>query len=371
MGCKTCKQDLKPRERLIVDRFELAMLRREKCSSCDANDGGQCTESGLPIVELTRDWAASCPRKQFDGVKQSCPNCGRAGQYLSKSSLCRYCEIERENRAGNAGRIGRKATPIRSHLQSVTTLTPSTNNPGGCSVVWVYWEGGQRNDELWHSIQLAHMHLADAGEFLICGDIPQWYDGQAIPSPRVSEQETQLQFGGTRYRKWLDSIIKLQRIIDDPRVTERFIWLYDDTFIVRDTSIEHLAIPRFAGQLSRSNRGSWRAVMNRTAEVLSRNGMPVRNYSTHYPIVFEKSKLREALERFRPDKQPLLIESLYQNQWAIESRPHGSEFEYVQRVRLGWKPRKETIIANVGQFNAPARAAIGGILHSCETATAV
>jgi hypothetical protein len=362
MPCRTCDKDLQPRERTQIKRYDVAAQRRVKCSVCDANDGGQCQELGLPVVELTKDWSTQCPRGEFGGIKQSCPECGRANQYLSKSSRCQWCEIDRRNRAENAARAGKRSKPARIIQRSVSDITPVANVPGGCSVVWVYWAGGQRNDELWHSIQLASQNLTDAGEFFICGDVPQWYQGHGIDSPRVGDKETVAAMGDVKYKKWLDSIVKLRRIIDDARVSETFLWLYDDTFIVRPTTIGTLAVPRYSGQLRRSSRSTWRVAMMRTHDALKGAGLPTLNYSTHYPIVFDKQKLQQTIDRFRPDRQPLLIESLYQNQWAKNPQQHAGEFQYTQRVRSGWTPKRSAIVANVGQFNAPARAAISKLI---------
>jgi len=375
MPCKNCDKKLPARERKQVGLYELAQQRRTSCSSCDANQDGNCQELGLPVVELTKDWSSQCPRGQFGGVKQSCPGCNRAGQYLSRSSLCRWCEIDRNNRNRKNGRSR------SSLLQTSQTITPLLSQPiepiypvlcdsGRTTVVWVYWAGGQRANELWYSMKLAQQHLQDVGSMVLCGDVPHWYHGLSIVSPRVSEQEAKSRYGGTRYRKWLDSIVKLQKIIDSPLVTETFLWMYDDTFVVRNASVGEIATPRYSGNLATTGRGSWRTVMKQTASKLQRLGLPTRNYSTHYPIVFSKEKLQRTLDMFNPWESPLLIESTYQNQWAESPKPHAKEFEYVQRVRGGWRPKPGAVIANVGQFNAPAESAIRGIMRSSVKATA-
>lgn len=370
MTCKTCEKQSNPRNQNILSRFNEAQDRRAKCNTCDANQGGICDDLGLPVVDLTKDWSTSCPRGHFVGIKQQCPQCRRVDQYLSRSALCKWCEIDRANRASSNTRRKSKSIPARKP-QQIADISPVASDQGGRSVVWVYWAGGQRNDELWYSVQLAQKNLIDAGSFFICGDIPKWYHGGKILSPRVSDRQTKQQYGGTRYRKWLDSIVKLQRIIDDPRITDQFLWMYDDTFVVRQSSIATIGEPRYSGQLRREFRSTWRNVMARTATALLQNGLPIRNYSTHYPIVFDKEKLCQTINKFEAFKNPFLIESLFQNQWATGPQSHGSEFDYTQRVRSGWTPRRDAIIANVGQFNAPARAAIDGILRNRQKATAV
>jgi hypothetical protein len=113
MPCKTCDKDLPARERKQVSLYQVADERRLKCSGCDANQGGQCQELGLPVVELTKTWSASCPRGEFQGVRQTCPICGRANQFLSRSSRCQWCEVERANKQRNQRR---KQSPV-VHVQ--------------------------------------------------------------------------------------------------------------------------------------------------------------------------------------------------------------------------------------------------------------
>lgn len=116
MPCKTCGDGLGKRERLILERFELASERREKCEGCEANDSGQCAELGLPVIDLTKQWNTSCPRGQFAAVRQACPGCNRAEQFLSRSSLCQWCEIDRENKRQNEARRTRVKVRLRAVL---------------------------------------------------------------------------------------------------------------------------------------------------------------------------------------------------------------------------------------------------------------
>lgn len=225
------------------------------------------------------------------------------------------------------------------------------------SSVWVYWSEGADGDELRYSIASAMQNLSDVENVVVCGDKPDWYTGDFIDSPRVSEKVTQQRYGLVKYQKWADSIEKLMRIIADPRVTENFLWMYDDTFVWEEFSIAEIAVPRasseplYLGPLDIPAMKGWRDVLRLTAKDLSRNGFNTANYSSHYPVVFNKHLLRETIDRFDLTRHARAIESLYLNH---HNRFFGSlegVFEYQGKVTEEWEPRKGVKVVNVGAWS--------------------
>lgn len=103
--------------------------------------------------------------------------------------------------------------------------------------------------------------------------------------------------------KWKDAIVKLRKIIDDPTITDDFIYMYDDTFILKPTTLKDYYLPTFT-------EGSgllWEWVRDNTIRQLPPNAL---NYSTHYPIQFNKQKLQQVLDTF---EFPYLVELAYLN----------------------------------------------------------
>lgn len=229
----------------------------------------------------------------------------------------------------------------------------------GMSAVWVYWEGGAESDELLYSIRCAYKNLGSLQNIVVCGDIPSWYSGYGINSPRLTKAQAQARFRTGRWAKVVDSIIKLQRIIDDPNVTENFLWLYDDTFIVQPISIPELSIPKYGGYLPTNPtpaKHSWREALRRTGVALSLAGFEYRNYSTHYPVVYNKKLLQETINVFRPDVKPRVIESLYLNHHRSPyARPLDRTFQYNKGIHEGWAIRPAARVVNVGGFKPPVR----------------
>jgi len=230
------------------------------------------------------------------------------------------------------------------------------NDQSKISAVWVYWAGGAEGEELRFSMRSVSKHFIDLENVVLCGDVPEWFGGAAINSPRFDGAAAKATFGSGRWCKWIDSIVKLLRICADPRVTDRFVWLYDDTIFLRPITAAELAIPRAGGQLCANTTapasGKWREVLRRTTEELQAAGLPSRNYSHHGPVVYSKSQLLQTIAKFLPVYKPRAIESLYLNHWTPEADAVrcGDWLQYTKRPRASWAPRRSAAIANFGSF---------------------
>jgi len=233
------------------------------------------------------------------------------------------------------------------------------------TAVWVYWKGGAYADELEYSIRSAINNLSDLRNVVVCGDHPgDWYDGDFIHSKRFNKQDGRDKFGSGRFCKWIDSAVKLQRIIESELVSESFLWMYDDTFILQPWSIEQMAILRAGGNLwnyetiNKPVRKTWREVMRRTAKSLVERGLQQRNYSTHYPVVYQKRLLQQTIDDFDLLNKARLVESLYLNHHFKDPASVDDVFQYSQRPQAGWAPKAGIPVVNVGGFNAAVQAFI-------------
>jgi hypothetical protein len=226
------------------------------------------------------------------------------------------------------------------------------------SAVWVYWAAGAEGDELRYSMRSVLANVAGLKNVVLCGDRPDWYGGDFIHSPRFSEHAAKKQFGTARWCKWIDSIVKLKKIIASDLVTDRFLWLYDDTFIVQPTTANWLSVPRAGGNISTrlatgKRRNTWRGCVHRTAVSLQSAGMPLRNYSTHYPVVYEKAKLLETIKLFEADQRPRCIETIYLNHHHRNPESVAGVFQYNKRIPENWRISDRAIVVNVGGFKPP------------------
>ena len=241
------------------------------------------------------------------------------------------------------------------------------------SVVWVYWAAGAESEELKYSMRSAQENLIDAGNFVLCGDIPKWFSGDAILSKKWTRRQNKKKFGTRHWAKWIDSIVKLKKIINDDRVTQKFLWMYDDTFIVKPTRIADMLEPRASGRIRASEKGNlWRKARARTGKALADANLPNWDYSTHCPIVYDKERLRETIEKFGCDRNPRVIESLYCNQWHSNPRGCSGFFHYRKRPVGAWNVPEWAHIVNVGGFNKRVRDVIKPMFpEPCEAESVV
>lgn len=213
------------------------------------------------------------------------------------------------------------------------------------TAVWVYARDSHKPNQteaLALSLKMARQNIVGATNFVVIGDKPpvDWVDW--IDSPRKPP-------------KLHDSALKLTRACDDPSITETFVRLYDDHFILKPTTIEELAVPRHNGigsmeparQSIRKPKTKsipfpmpGRGYHEKKRETFRRIGAadPL-DYSYHPIVVFEKSKLKQTMLQFDLLNKPALIESLYLNQWAENPTPVlSSFFRNISCINDWWFP---------------------------------
>lgn len=232
------------------------------------------------------------------------------------------------------------------------------------SAVWVYWSGGADRDELRYSMRSIARHFTGLRNVVLCGDREPWFTGDFIPSPKWTEEDAVREYGVGTWAKWTDSIVKLQRIIDSPLVTDQFLWLYDDTFFLKDVSVSeasvHRRTGRLFGRLELEANSEWKDVRKRTAAALLNAGRPDRNYSHHGPVVYDKNLLQKTIDEFNPRSQPRVIESLYVNHHFDErqTEPLRDWMVYTKFPSRRWTPRPSASVVNVGIFTPQVRSVI-------------
>ena len=156
----------------------------------------------------------------------------------------------------------------------------------------------------------------------------------------------------------------MQKIIDSDIVSQNFLWMYDDTFFVRPWSIEQTAILRAGGNLwhlssiDKPVRSTWREVMRRTAKALVDRELPQKNYSTHYPVVYQKALLQRTIQEFELLECARLVESVYLNHHFRDPAPVKNVFQYSKKIGKDWVVYDRVSVVNVGGFHARAQEVI-------------
>lgn len=233
-----------------------------------------------------------------------------------------------------------------------------TTQPKRTTFVWVYVAALAESDEIQFSIRSVRKFVPDA-DIVICGDRPPGFEGTVIRSPQVTVKSVRHRFGykpSQRFIKWVDSIAKLQAIIESPHVSDDFLWMYDDTFICRPTTFEELAIPRYSrrnvpvdSKPKQRRKDAWQEVRRRTFNNLHASKLPAADYSTHFPTAYNKRLLQKTIAEFAPWKNPRLIESLYLNHHSSpKARPVWQDLTYVKANTLARLDRENHLVINIG-----------------------
>ena len=183
-----------------------------------------------------------------------------------------------------------------------------------------------------------------------------WYEKTCFPANLVIIGDREDWFGEeiffiehqrTSDNPQIDTMEKLKLAIESPEVTERFIWTNDDIYLVNRVSLAHIEIPKVLGDLNpKKFKGVYAENMSRTIMLLDKFGLPKLNYGTHTPVLFEKFKLVEMLERFPEAESGVLFSSLYFNSQAFPAYPIVLDWETDQFLLpvISQKPNEERAI---------------------------
>lgn len=186
------------------------------------------------------------------------------------------------------------------------------------TVVIPYCKEFAQGRELLFALRSWYNNTRFPANLVIIGDCEDWF----------SEEVTVIEHQRTSDNPQIDTMEKLKLAIESPEVTERFVWTNDDIYLVNGISLAHIEIPKVLGDLKPNQfKGVYANNMSRTVMLLDKCGLPKLNYGTHTPVLFEKTKLVEMLDRFPEAESGVLFSSLYFNSQAFPAHP----------VVLDWK----------------------------------
>lgn len=186
------------------------------------------------------------------------------------------------------------------------------------TVVIPYCKEFAQGRELLFALRSWYNNTRFPANLVIIGDREDWF----------SEEVTVIEHQRTSDNPQIDTMEKLKLAIESPEVTERFVWTNDDIYLVNGISLAHIEIPKVLGDLKPNQfKGVYANNMSRTVMLLDKCGLPKLNYGTHTPVLFEKNKLVEMLDRFPEAESGVLFSSLYFNSQAFPAHP----------VVLDWK----------------------------------
>ncbi|MCF8219662.1 MAG: hypothetical protein K9J21_11875 [Bacteroidales bacterium] len=187
------------------------------------------------------------------------------------------------------------------------------------TVVFPYISDFAEGDELKYAIRSIQTHLKTKFRICVIGDLPSYLDSNEIIHIPVNR------FSEGLFKKWFDQLNKLQTAIESKSVSEQFIWMYDDTYLIDDVTYNDLLKPKaefpYFSDNAKNAGPLWQHVHTQTCEKLKHYTIQVFNYETHLPRVYDKSLLLYLIEKFSLHKNPYAIATLYYNYYFPDTYP--------------------------------------------------
>jgi len=185
-------------------------------------------------------------------------------------------------------------------------------------IVWIQADEHAAHD-LKYALRSLEQHWMGNFRVTIVGDKPpglqRFYH---LPHQRMA---------ATEHPKALDAVRKLEAIVAAPHIQQRFVYAYDDTYLLRPVDELYLAKRRAVREVP----DTWtvgdagkvhKVALFNTVQCLRDHGFKrIWDYETHMPRVFEKRKLQEVMDLYKPAERRLLVPTLYFNHHYRHQEP--------------------------------------------------
>lgn len=187
-------------------------------------------------------------------------------------------------------------------------------------VIYPYLVQQAESDELRYSLR-SLSNLREEPVVWIVGDKPEWLDTSTvnyIPHSRTSKNRD------------IDSSTKFKLAAQQPTMGNRFIYMNDDIYLMTPVSTAFLSIPRYLADYSHNLNdfkvtSAWHKTTMRGFLALKQKNYPARDYSLHWPYVFDTEKFLDLYREFQLNKTPHNPEIIYFNMHAVHPTPFAGE----------------------------------------------
>lgn len=170
---------------------------------------------------------------------------------------------------------------------------PVQTLPGGVTTIAIpYVKDLAQGIELRMALRSIAKHIRAQVNVVIIGDREPWMvEDELILTVIEHERSSD--------NPQIDVIEKLKMAIASPMVSDNFIWSNDDIYFVSPVTLADIEVLKAKETLNPSLFGGiYAANMQRTVDLLTNANLPIRNFATHTPVMYNKEMLVELFERF-------------------------------------------------------------------------
>jgi len=170
--------------------------------------------------------------------------------------------------------------------------------------------------ELLHSIRSIQLNFIGEKKIFVVGDNPKIRNVIHVPCSQITN---------VKHAKALDSIKKLTKIVNTPQINDDFVYMYDDIILLKKTDIKPFKVilardypKKMAEYFKRGHKPSphWYNTFTKTIRQLKSEGLPVWDYETHLPRIYNKEKVRAIIDKYNLNESPYLFNTLYFNNYC-------------------------------------------------------
>lgn len=158
------------------------------------------------------------------------------------------------------------------------------------AVVFPYIASKAQGKELLYAIRSFQQNFKQAHHIVVIGEREDWFNEEKIIFIELEQDSDNPQ---------VNTMEALKTAIASDKVTESFVWTNDDIYLVAPVDMAHIALPKVLGPLNPDKyKDVYKSNMENTIEFLRSKGLPLYNYGTHMPFLYDKEKLVSFLEEY-------------------------------------------------------------------------
>jgi len=201
-------------------------------------------------------------------------------------------------------------------------------------VVYPYFSPEQdSSDELRYSLR-SLQNIYEKVNVWIVGDKPDWLNTNTVNYIPHTKQEDNIWGDESRY---IDSRAKVYLATKNKKIGSHFIFMNDDLYILYPITTTFMGIPRYyhdyTGDLSKFRvTVEYHKTQLRGFKALEQKGLPLKEYSLHWPYVHKTSSFINMYEEFQMDKIPYNHESIYFNKFSKAHIPYQGELLRINKI---------------------------------------
>ena len=178
--------------------------------------------------------------------------------------------------------------------------------------------GPQNSIELRYALRSIEKNLKAVATIWLYGEKPKWITGvNFIPVRREPKP---------KFVKFFDQLRKIEMAAKNPEISKNFIYTYDDIYLLKPVSVDCLKKPRALENMAKIKQwfaktdagANWVECTKQTLRQLQKENLPIFNYETHLPRVYNKEKALAILEKYRNREWAFQFATMYFNNYFTD-----------------------------------------------------